>query len=167
MVVRQNAPTVHDPRALNEPERQVINFAAAGEPNKLIAYTLGLTTSTVGMHLANAARKLGIRNRAELGHLHAVNNDQAEVRKLEVGGEPLSALIMPIDRARFDHAKITSAERAVAEGILHGATNAEIAARRSTSVRTVANQVAALLRKFAVRSRTGLVAHLAAAASSK
>jgi DNA-binding NarL/FixJ family response regulator len=37
-----------------------------GQSNKVIAYSLGLGSSTVATHLARAMRKLGVRNRVEL-----------------------------------------------------------------------------------------------------
>jgi DNA-binding NarL/FixJ family response regulator len=51
---------------LTERERQVAAFAALGHPNKLIAYELGLSTTTVATHLSHAAKKLGLRSRAAL-----------------------------------------------------------------------------------------------------
>jgi DNA-binding NarL/FixJ family response regulator len=42
--------------------------------------------------------------------------------------------------------------------LLEGKRNADIARERGTSVRTVANQVAAIFRKLKVRSRAELVA---------
>lgn len=57
-------------------------------------------------------------------------------------------------------APLTEAERAVVEGICAGRSNAAIAAMRGTSVRTVANQVASLLRKLGVGSRHELVAKM-------
>lgn len=42
--------------------------------------------------------------------------------------------------------------------LLDGQSNAEIAARRGRSARTVANQVAAVLRKLGVSSRIELIA---------
>ena len=160
VVARENAPSLRDPRALNERERQVVTFAAAGEANKLVAYRLGLATSTVATHLTSASRKLGIRNRSELARLHAVNTSAAEVEKLELGGEKLAALLLPVAAAPLALARLTGAERAVAEGILEGASNAQLAARRSTSVRTIANQVASVLLKLGLRSRTELVSRL-------
>lgn len=53
---------------------------------------------------------------------------------------------------------LTEAEREIADSLLAGRPNAEIARLRRTSVRTVANQVAALLRKAGVRSRAEFVA---------
>jgi DNA-binding NarL/FixJ family response regulator len=53
---------------------------------------------------------------------------------------------------------LTSAEREVRAALLRGETNAQIAAARHTSVRTVANQVASLMRKLSVGSRAELAA---------
>lgn len=66
VVAHRNAPEAKDPRALTRRERQVVGFAALGQGNKLIAYELGLSPSTVGVLMARAARKLGARSRAEL-----------------------------------------------------------------------------------------------------
>jgi DNA-binding CsgD family transcriptional regulator len=52
---------------------------------------------------------------------------------------------------------LTPAEAAVLRLVVDGASNAEIARARSTSVRTVANQVASLLRKLDAESRFDLV----------
>ncbi|MCC6665463.1 MAG: helix-turn-helix transcriptional regulator [Polyangiaceae bacterium] len=48
---------------------------------------------------------------------------------------------------------LTTTEQAVATGLLAGLSNREIALRRGVAVRTVANQVASVLRKAGVRSR--------------
>jgi len=56
---------------------------------------------------------------------------------------------------------LSAAERAVALDLLEGKSNAEIAAARCTSVRTVANQVGSLFKKLGVHSRSQLVALLA------
>jgi DNA-binding NarL/FixJ family response regulator len=53
--------------------------------------------------------------------------------------------------------ELTPAEAAVLQLIVEGASNAEISRARSTSVRTVANQVASLLRKLNATSRFDLV----------
>ena len=60
---------------------------------------------------------------------------------------------------------LTAAERDIAAGLLAGESNAHIARRRGTSVRTVANQVASLFRKANVQSRAELVARWCAAAA--
>jgi DNA-binding NarL/FixJ family response regulator len=56
---------------------------------------------------------------------------------------------------------LTRAEREVAHELLGGATNEQIAERRSSSVRTVAHQVASIFEKLAVSSRVELASLLA------
>lgn len=56
---------------------------------------------------------------------------------------------------------LTDAERDVLVRITSGASNADIARARKSSVRTVANQVASLLRKLDARSRYELIQRFA------
>ncbi len=63
---------VGGPAALSARERQVLAYAKLGHHNKLIAYELGIGSSTVRVLLARAAAKLGVRTRREL--LHALDN---------------------------------------------------------------------------------------------
>lgn len=51
---------------------------------------------------------------------------------------------------------LTAAERAVAALAMRGMTDAEIASERGTSVRTVGNQMASVLRKTGATSRAAL-----------
>jgi DNA-binding NarL/FixJ family response regulator len=53
---------------------------------------------------------------------------------------------------------LTDAECRVAVAITRGWSNARIARENRTTVRTVANQVASLLKKLGVSSRTGVAA---------
>jgi DNA-binding NarL/FixJ family response regulator len=57
------------PRHLSAQESRVLAALAKGHTNKLIAYELGLATSTVGTLLARAARKLGCNTRIELARV--------------------------------------------------------------------------------------------------
>ncbi|MCW2953641.1 MAG: transcriptional regulator, LuxR family, partial [Conexibacter sp.] len=54
------------PGALTPRERQVVELAAAGTPNREIADTLFVTVRTVEFHLARAYRKLEVAGRTEL-----------------------------------------------------------------------------------------------------
>ena len=58
LVAHRNDPSMPDPRALTERERQIVAYADLGQSNKLIAYQLGLSASTVAVHLARAREKL-------------------------------------------------------------------------------------------------------------
>jgi DNA-directed RNA polymerase specialized sigma24 family protein len=58
-LAHRNQPELQRDRALTEREQQVLAYATLGHSNKLIAYSLGLSLSTVGAHLAQARKKLG------------------------------------------------------------------------------------------------------------
>jgi DNA-binding CsgD family transcriptional regulator len=60
---------------------------------------------------------------------------------------------------------LTPAERETLELLLAGRPNREIAAARNVAVRTVANQVASLVQKLGVRSRSELFSRIAAVAA--
>jgi DNA-binding CsgD family transcriptional regulator len=53
-------------RPLTPMELQVAQLVAAGRTDAEAAAELGLSETTVGWHLARAARKLGARSRVEL-----------------------------------------------------------------------------------------------------
>jgi two-component system CheB/CheR fusion protein len=50
-------------------ERQVVEMVVEGNPNKQIAYVLGISQRTVETHRATAMRKVGARTLSELIHL--------------------------------------------------------------------------------------------------
>jgi DNA-binding CsgD family transcriptional regulator len=79
---------------------------------------------------------------------------------LQLGSSSLLVLSFPVpeDDAL---AALTTAEREVATLVASGATNLEISRRRGVSKNTVANQVAAILRKTKASSRFELIALLA------
>jgi len=59
-LAHKNDPELAQDRTLTQRERQVLGYAELGHSNKLIAYELGLSSSTVGMLLSRARKKLGI-----------------------------------------------------------------------------------------------------------
>jgi DNA-binding CsgD family transcriptional regulator len=66
IVAVENPPVAPGPEILARRERQVLAAAALGRSNKLVAYELGLSDSTVRVLLARAAKKLAVDTRAEL-----------------------------------------------------------------------------------------------------
>jgi DNA-binding CsgD family transcriptional regulator len=58
VIAHRNDAKVPDERALTLRERQVLAYAGLGHSNKVIAYELGLSTSTVSSHLTRARAKL-------------------------------------------------------------------------------------------------------------
>lgn len=71
LVARQNQSNSNPPAALTERERQVVERAGMGQDNKVIAYDLGISHSTVRVLVARAAKKLGVQSRAALLRLLA------------------------------------------------------------------------------------------------
>lgn len=82
-----------------------------------------------------------------------------ETRRVQIGGVDLVVLSFPAAPANLP-ADLSAAEREVLRWLLQGETNAQVAARRQTAVRTAANQVASIFRKIGVTSRAELAARL-------
>lgn len=59
---------------LTSRERQVVEMVVDGNPNKQIAYVLGISQRTVETHRATAMKKLGARTLSELIHLTIVGS---------------------------------------------------------------------------------------------
>jgi DNA-binding NarL/FixJ family response regulator len=128
-------------RALSALETQVVELSARGLTGKAVAYALGIAGPRVSQELFSATLKLGLQSRTELvalaGRLLGTPRDAHE----------LSAALTP-------------AERDVLALVRMGLTNAAIATARRRSERTVANQVAAVLKKLDAPSRRSLAASL-------
>lgn len=77
------------------------------------------------------------------------------LRLEERQGADVLVVSFPVRRATFGD-QLTGTEAAIAHDILLGLSNAAIASKRGTAVRTIANQVASIFRKLQVRSRLEL-----------
>ncbi|MBL9021330.1 MAG: hypothetical protein JNL21_03990 [Myxococcales bacterium] len=66
VLAQENVAATDIRRELSGRERQAIAYARMGHTNKLIAYELGISASTVGVLLWRAAKKLGANSREEL-----------------------------------------------------------------------------------------------------
>jgi DNA-binding CsgD family transcriptional regulator len=130
---RARAPTSYG--ALTSTEAAVARASATESTGKAIAGTLGLARSTVSMTLGSAAAKLGLRSSTELARL-------------------VRALVT--DDADLDTSVLTRTEHQVLVLVLEGLSNADIARVRGRSIRTIANQVASILRKTKNPSRRAL-----------
>ena len=146
-------------RAFTKREREVIALSSHGHANKVIAFELGITPSTVSTHLSRAAAKLGMSSRYEIMQTCvALASSDVAVKYVDHAGERYAVLALPIE-LRIP-VVLSPAQREVAVLVFQGLSNAAIAKVRKTSVRTVANQIAAILRKLKVGSRAQLIAYL-------
>jgi DNA-binding CsgD family transcriptional regulator len=66
LVVARCGPRDEPRPPLTDREREIAARAAMGEPNKLIAYALGVSIGSVSSHLSTALRKLGACTRGDL-----------------------------------------------------------------------------------------------------
>jgi len=66
LMAKRNAPALRPWHTLAEREGQAVAYAAHGQPNKVIAYELGVALSTVASDLSRAAKKVGARSRLDL-----------------------------------------------------------------------------------------------------
>jgi DNA-binding CsgD family transcriptional regulator len=154
IVAVENQPDNLDPRALRPREGAAARLATGGAAAKDIAYALGISPSNARALLASALQKLGLRSRRELLRW---NPKRAEVHV--IAEQPnLRVLAIPEQRPGPAFNSLTEAERIVAALAADGKSNTEIARARGTSVRTVANQMAAILRKLGVGSRADICA---------
>lgn len=81
-----------------------------------------------------------------------------DVSTIELDDVRLLLISRELDDRTRQTVALTPSEREVLRMIGAGLSNAAIARRRRTALRTVANQVAAILRKYGVQSRHELVA---------
>jgi DNA-binding CsgD family transcriptional regulator len=82
----------------------------------------------------------------------------ARLHEIEVNGERFLVVSYPL--RELVAGKLSATEAEVALLAMNGLSNAQIAETRGTSVRTVANQMASVLRKLGVASRRQLVSVL-------
>lgn len=159
VVAVHNDPIHCDPRGLTLRERQVAEYVGMGHSTGQIAYTLGISASSVTDCSARAQRKLGLSSRPELAAFFAETGPRARLAEVVIRADKLligSYPLIPEGRVKA----LTGGERDVLADLLGGSTNADIARRRKSSERTVANQIQSIYRKLGVRSRSELAAHL-------
>lgn len=150
LLVYENPFHFATPRSLTKAQLDVVALASRSHTNRQIATALGTSVSTVANHLSAALGKLGLRRTELVRYLGweleaAVDHGMIEeLRVLSTNGRP----------GLRGH--LTPAERSVAAMAVRGLSNREIAAARSSSRRTVANQLASVYEKLGVCSRSEL-----------
>lgn len=152
----RRTPDAPDPQRLTSTEFALAGTVAVGRAVKEAAAELGLEWTTARTALSRALRKLGARSCAHLPALwHGLSVTAASCRDSD--GMELLVFESRLDADDLTLG-LTGAERAVLQAVLTGQDNSEIARQRNASVRTVANQLAALFRKFDVSCKGELAA---------
>ena len=146
------APAQH----LTSQQYRMCELAAAGLATKEIGSELGVLAATVRGTLRRAVQRLGLRAAAALPAFWRALQEAPTRFELQPG---LELLMFECQLVHGPFAvPLTPAEHAIMAPLLAGASNAEISRERGTSVRTVANQVAVIFRKYGVSSRGELAA---------
>lgn len=150
---------------------QILESVLRGAGRKAMAYELGISPSTVAQALSSALRDMGLGcSPARIPPLLVVLARAARGERvgpgiatapLEHDGASYVVVAKDIDCPLFR--VLAPAQRAVLRQVIHGSSYADIAARRRTSSRTVANQVAAACRRLGVSGRSDLVQFVASA----
>jgi DNA-binding NarL/FixJ family response regulator len=121
--------------ALAPSELRLVEGLAQGQQAKFLAAEFGVSPSTVSYRLRRMVQRLGLGSTYALLKSAAASSPAREL--------PVAAL--------------SPAELEVLHAVRAGLSNAQIAQARGRSVRTVANQVASILRKTGAAGRRALV----------
>jgi DNA-binding NarL/FixJ family response regulator len=137
-----------------------------GADQKVVAYDLRFSNSTITTALKQALEAIGLRcNPSKVPALlvmlaHSAQGDnqrgQWRLAELDSAGSRYQLLSAPVTEPNFART-LSPAVRAVVQMRIEGNSHAEIAARRRTSRRTVANQLAAAFQRLGVSGRSDLV----------
>jgi DNA-binding CsgD family transcriptional regulator len=164
-ITEERAPT-STVYALTDREIVLLHRTFQTETQKVLAAGFDLSVAAISQLLGGALQKLGVSGRvgctplpivlAALRYCSVVELPTAYVSSLEHQGRHYVALGLPaLDPSLLPG--LSSAEREVALHHAAGATYSQIAGRRVTSPRTVANQIASLSKKLEVHGRFDLI----------
>ncbi len=151
--------------ALTERELLVLRRMLTGESQKEIACAQGLSASTIGASLKAALLKLGFPSQRHTAPIAALIWSHAPGHSMHLAPPPVYAvgndnesILAATNIVDFERIPgLTHSEIEITRMLIQGKPNADIAAVRNTSLHTVENQVASLLRKAEARNRFDLL----------
>ncbi len=148
---------------------EILEAVLSGLRQKNIAIDLALAPSTVALNSRLALESLGITCKPSRAHpllmLAAKSVSEPTLALAQcstfVTDDARALRVVGIDRPdRRLQALLPSAELAVIRSLIEGLSYQEIARRRGTSTRTIANQITAVFRRLRVSGRNELVQRL-------
>jgi len=157
-----------EPKLLLPRQRLILEHALRGVCQNAVAIDLELAPSTVATQMRDALKNIGLDSKPSRCHplpmlaaIAAERDDAWEARSCNwaVEGRVIQIVSVPRPENEIDE-HLPHAEREIAGYLVEGLCYNEICARRGTKMRTVANQVAALFRRFKVSGRNELVCAL-------
>ncbi len=143
----------------------ILRRVLLGETQKAVAANCSIAASTVAMHCSRALLRMGapkLTTRTPLVLVmaaHASAGFDFPFACVEGGSDGARRVVMRLADS-YSAPHLSSVERDILRGLICGLDNTEIAKRRGTSRRTIANQLGSLFRKFGVSGRGELLAKL-------
>lgn len=145
---------------------RIFDAASCGELQKAVAIELGLAPSSVAAMLRQVTRGMGLSCKFSRLPLavpllrHMISRPELVSVRLEPRPLDRAKPVLVIEMSRCDDAiaaKLSKSEYEVACQVLEGCTYRQMASRRATSVRTIANQVSSVFKKLGVSGRFELL----------
>jgi DNA-binding NarL/FixJ family response regulator len=140
-----------------------------GTSPKVVAAELGCSSSTVATAVAFCMRSMGFTCKRIPPLLVVLTRAlRSQPQRLHLNIERVAhhdgerQLVTSARLERHLSPSLSVGELAVISMVVEGESHAEIARRRRTSVRTVANQIASVYKKLGVSGRMDLLQHMAA-----
>lgn len=166
------SPRSTESRGLSERRRVILERLLCGQSIKASALDLGLSQSTVCHEAKAAMRQFGLectpyRANPLLAMLARAAVDGQRTRCVRLASFVDSEQIFRVVGVARPDGRLAPilppAEFAVVRALLEGRNYMQIAANRGTSIRTVANQLAAAFRRLGVSGRGSLLDHVVSA----
>jgi DNA-binding NarL/FixJ family response regulator len=149
--------------------KRIVEAILCGVGQKSIAIELGLAPSTVALNARLGLESLGVWSKPSRVHPLLMSSAVAACEQISgdvaalsyLGPEHGSLRVLSIRRPDdMLAARLPPAELAVIRGLIEGVSYVQIAKRRGTSTRTIANQITAVFRRLKVSGRSELLLRL-------
>jgi DNA-binding NarL/FixJ family response regulator len=156
-------------RSVSARRLKILEAVLGGVLQKNIAFGLTLAPSTVALNSRLALASFGVDGRPSRAHpllmfaARAVSDSAVVLAKCSTFIGPDDRELRVVGMPRPDRclaAILPAAELAVIRGLVEGLCYEEIARRRGTATRTIANQIGAVFRRLRVSGRNELVQRL-------
>ncbi len=150
---------------------QLLERVLLGEAPKVVAIDIGCATSTVAAAVSACLRAMGLDGRCNripallVLMLHSLRGKAQRLSLRVERSASQRGERQLVSSARLEHClsrRLSAGELAVASLLVEGKSYVEIARRRGSAVRTVANQIASVYRKLGISGRIDLLCYLIA-----
>jgi DNA-binding NarL/FixJ family response regulator len=153
------------PPALSGRNLAILEMVLIGAGRKVVSYDLGLSPSTIAQILKTALQDMGLSCSparvpsllVKIAHTAGSAHPQSKLPLRQIATSTSCYWVLSDELDSPVLARLAPAQRAVLRQIICGSSYADIAVRRQTSYRTVANQVASACQALGVSGRFSLL----------